>query len=163
MAFEAYPPVAPDRLCQDWWHLSEEGKGALGPGNYISKGPEVRLYVDWLGWLIYSKSICWDLVMCWAQRRPTGHGPSSHGFMVQWAGEGGRKARGPAGVWMSTVEGFLIHSWGKERNQTTNNFPVAIITVIARTPYLSGFWLLQAVPSGSRPSWEQWVFPDWGF
>lgn len=39
---------------------------------------------------------------------------------------------------MSTVEGFLIHSWGKERNQKTNNFLVAIITVTARMPTSQG-------------------------
>lgn len=51
MAFEAYPPVAPDRLCQDWWHLSEEGKGALGPGNYISIRPRGTAICR-LTWLI---------------------------------------------------------------------------------------------------------------
>lgn len=63
-------------------------KRCFRQGNDISKGPEVRLYVDWLGWLIYSKGICWDLVMCWAQHRPAGHGPCCHGLSgpVGWGG-----------------------------------------------------------------------------
>lgn len=67
-------------------------------------------------------------------------------FMVQRAGEGRREMGQPAGVRMSTVEGFLIHFWGKGRNQKTNNLVAAVITVTARIPCHSGLWLYQAIP-----------------
>ena len=54
--------------------------------------------------------------------------------MVQRAGEGRREMGQPAGVRMSTVEGFLIHFWGKGRNQKTNDLVVAIITVNCQNP-----------------------------
>lgn len=137
-------------------------KRCFRQGNDISKGPEVRLYVDWLGWLIYSKGICWDLVMCWAQHRPAGHGPCCHGLSgpVGW---GGREKDETASRSLNVNCGRILDTFLGKRKKPENNFLVAIITVIARTPYLSRFWLFQAVPSGSRPSWEQWVFPNWGF
>ena len=163
MSFEAYPTAAPWQVVPGLKTLKWRRKRCFRPGNDISKGPEVRLYVDWLGWLIYSKSICWDLVMCWAQHRPTGHGPCCHGLYgpVGW---GGREKDETASRSLNVNCGRIFDTaLGKRKKPENKQFPSCHYYCYCQNAYLSGFWLFQAVPSGSRPSWEQWVFPDWGF